>query len=145
MEQNDEELLLDLLMRWEELRNRGQTIAVESLCQNRPDLRHELAKRIEALEATAWLDKPTDEDDPPDCDEQPSAPCAPRVFSGRYRLDSLIAEGGFAQVWKATDLELKRVVAVKIPKPTTASSPFMMLGMSRMPASSSASTSRVAA
>lgn len=118
MEQNDEELLLDLLMRWEELRNRGQTIAVESLCQNRPDLRHELAKRIEALEATAWLDKPTDEDDPPDCDEKPPAPCAPRVFSGRYRLDSLIAEGGFAQVWKATDLELKRVVAVKLPKPS---------------------------
>lgn len=118
MEQNDEDLLLDLLMRWEELRNRGQSISVDALCRERPDLRDELQKRIKALEATAWLEKPSDDDDPPDCDEEPPAPGAPRVFSGRYRLDSIIAEGGFAQVWKATDLELKRVVAVKIPKPS---------------------------
>jgi serine/threonine protein kinase/streptogramin lyase len=118
MEQSDEELLLDLLMRWEELRNRGQTTSVDTLCQDRPDLRQELAKRIQALEATAWLEKPSNDDDPPDCDEQSPSPTAPRVFLGRYRLDSLIAEGGFAQVWRATDLELKRVVAVKIPKPS---------------------------
>jgi serine/threonine protein kinase len=118
MEQNYEEVLLDLLMRWEELRDRGQSISVDALCRERPDLRDELRTRIEALEATAWLEKPSDDDDPPDCDEEPPAPGAPRVFSGRYRLDSIIAEGGFAQVWKATDLELKRVVAVKIPKPS---------------------------
>ena len=118
MEQNDDDLLLDLLMRWEELRNRGQAVSVEDLCRDRPQLRDELAKRIKALEATAWLEKQSDDDDPPDCDEPPTAPSTPRVLSGRYRLDSIIAEGGFAQVWKATDLELKRIVAVKIPKPS---------------------------
>lgn len=118
MERNDDELLLDLLMRWEELRNRGHAISAGDLCRDCPQLRDELSKRIEALEATAWLEKPSDDEDPPDGDEPHPVPVAPKVFSGRYRLDALIAEGGFAQVWKATDLELKRLVAVKIPKPS---------------------------
>jgi eukaryotic-like serine/threonine-protein kinase len=41
-----------------------------------------------------------------------------RTLAGRYRLDDLIAEGGFAQVWRAYDLELYRDVAIKIPKPS---------------------------
>jgi serine/threonine protein kinase len=118
MEQKDEEPLLDLLLRWEELKNRGQEVSVTDLCRERPDLKIELQKRIKALEATSWLDKPLDEDDPPEFDVPFPLPNSPKVFSGRYRLDAIIAEGGFAQVWKGTDLELKRVVAVKIPKPS---------------------------
>lgn len=124
MEQTDEELLLDLLLRWEELKHRGQEISVEDLCRGRPDLKIELEKRIKALEATSWLEKPLDDDDPPEFDIPfPLPNGGPKVFSGRYRLDALIAEGGFAQVWKGTDLELKRVVAVKIPKPSNLISP----------------------
>src|SRR5262245_12745165 len=37
-----------------------------------------------------------------------------RVLVGRYRLDSKIAEGGFGVVYKATQLQLNRAVAVKI-------------------------------
>lgn len=35
-------------------------------------------------------------------------------ISGRYRLDRLVANGGMAQVWEATDETLRRRVAVKI-------------------------------
>lgn len=36
------------------------------------------------------------------------------VIAGRYRLDNRFDAGGRAQVWSATDLELKREVAVKV-------------------------------
>jgi serine/threonine-protein kinase len=40
-----------------------------------------------------------------------------RRIGGRYRLDRLIATGGMAQVWEATDETLARKVAVKILHP----------------------------
>ena len=36
------------------------------------------------------------------------------ILNNRYRLDKLIGEGGFAQVFLATDLELARKVALKV-------------------------------
>jgi serine/threonine protein kinase len=33
---------------------------------------------------------------------------------GRYRLDDVIGRGGMAVVWRATDLQLEREVAIKI-------------------------------
>ena len=118
-EQDDDELLLDLLMRWDELRRRGQLVSAAELCRTRPDLCEQLTKRIAALQATSWLEQPLgDEDPPPEADPPLTTSREPKVFSGRYRLDSIIAEGGFAQVWKGTDLELQRTVAIKIPKPS---------------------------
>ncbi len=40
-----------------------------------------------------------------------------RLIAGRYRLDRLIASGGMAQVWEATDRTLARKVAVKLLHP----------------------------
>jgi serine/threonine-protein kinase len=39
----------------------------------------------------------------------------PTTVAGRYRLDSLIASGGMAEVWRAHDARLDREVAVKLP------------------------------
>ena len=33
---------------------------------------------------------------------------------GRYRLDSVVGRGGMALVWRATDLQLERAVAIKV-------------------------------
>ena len=39
------------------------------------------------------------------------------TIAGRYRLEQLIGTGGMSEVWRATDLELERVVAVKLLAP----------------------------
>ncbi|MDA0817293.1 MAG: serine/threonine-protein kinase [Planctomycetota bacterium] len=127
----DEELLLDLILRWEELRARGREVAVEELCREWPSLEGELRRRLEALEQTAWLEAPLDDLEEPhgpaSGDGNGSAPAtgligplraalASPLLAGRYRLETLVAEGGSAQVWRARDLELQRTVAVKIPR-----------------------------
>ena len=45
------------------------------------------------------------------------------VRMGRYFIESLIAQGGFAKVYLATDEELGRHVAIKIPRPEKFKSP----------------------
>lgn len=42
------------------------------------------------------------------------------LIGGRYRLDGPIASGGMADVWRATDLQLRREVAVKLLRATVA-------------------------
>jgi eukaryotic-like serine/threonine-protein kinase len=44
-------------------------------------------------------------------------------LAGRYRLDAPVASGGAGQVWRAVDLVLGRVVAVKVLRPDAASDP----------------------
>jgi tRNA A-37 threonylcarbamoyl transferase component Bud32 len=115
----DDEILADLLVRWEELREQGRDVSAIELCQNCPHLIDELQRRIDALQATAWLNAPLSDrppfDPPPDLG---TIGGESRVLADRYRLDVLIAEGGFAQVWRGYDLELQRVIAVKLPKPS---------------------------
>jgi len=123
---NDDEILVDLLVRWEELCERGQDVSALELCHQSPHLADELARRISALKITSWLDRPV-EVPVSDADLPKSACHEPRTLAGRYRLDELIAEGGYAQVWKGFDLELQRTVAVKMPKPNRVGSvePFL--------------------
>lgn len=37
-------------------------------------------------------------------------------FVGRYRLEAFLGRGAFGEVWKATDPELNRLVAIKLPR-----------------------------
>lgn len=95
----------------------GQDTPASELCHAHPHLVQELARRINILNVTSWLDEPLEpvtSHDPPVA----TTPAASRTLAGRYRLDTLVAEGGFAQVWQGYDLELQRVVAVKVPKPS---------------------------
>ena len=132
MTSNDEELLSDLLLQWEELYERGQDTPADQLCSSNQRLVEELSQRIAALKATNWLKDPNPrpiEDLSTDSQAKESRPA--RVLMNRYRLDHLIAEGGFAQVWRAYDKELQRIVAVKIPKPSRLESTDSFLAEAR--------------
>ncbi len=132
MTNNDEELLSDLLLQWEELYERGQDTPADQLCGSNQRLVEELSQRIAALKATNWLKDPNPrpiEDSSTDSQAKESRPA--RILMNRYRLDHLIAEGGFAQVWRAYDKELQRIVAVKIPKPSRLESTDSFLAEAR--------------
>lgn len=115
MTDSEEELLADLLLRWEELREMGQETPAKEICKDHPHLVPEFIRRTKILTVTSWLDHPQTGKD--SLTEAPNAPAEPRTLANRYRLDNLVAEGGFAQVWRGYDLELQRVIAVKVPKP----------------------------
>ena len=118
MEHRNHDLLADLLIAWEDRFRMGQDTPAAELAREHPELIAPLARRIDVLKKTLWLDHP---DDPPAAegvvDEDAAADSAPRrTLADRYRLDRRVAIGGFSEVWRAFDTELERVVAVKIPK-----------------------------
>jgi serine/threonine protein kinase len=116
--QKAEDVLSELLLQWEELQEQGKELSAAELCDDHPELVEEFAERIHALKSTAWLDKHLDDDDFA-LKDHPST-LEPRTHIGRYRLEKLVAEGGFAYVWLGFDEELQRPVAVKMPKPNRA-------------------------
>jgi serine/threonine protein kinase len=100
----------------------GQDTPAAELAREHPELIAALAHRIAILKKARWLDQPhdpgidrpaaartTESDDADDC-------VPPRTLANRYRLDRRVAVGGFSEVWRAFDMDLERVVAVKIPK-----------------------------
>lgn len=94
----DEERLDDLLLRWEELHEAGETVDAATLCRDCPELSAELQRRIEALRRVAWVEQRKNE-----CRAIAEWPqLRPGVEAARgYRLVQQLGKGGFAEVWKA--------------------------------------------
>ncbi|WP_422925044.1 serine/threonine-protein kinase [Singulisphaera sp. PoT] len=113
------EEMLDLIVRWEEARGRGQSPDLEEICQACPERLDELRKHLETLGHAAWLDEvitATNASAPPfDAKGHPPIDL-PRVLGSRYRLETFVGMGGFAWVYQGFDVWLERPVAVKIPR-----------------------------
>lgn len=100
--------IFDLIEQWDAARQNGHAPTPEELCAGCPELISELAERIRALQATAWMDRPVV------ADSHPSL--LPSRTVGRYRLTTLLGTGGYGEVWKGHDPQLDRHVAIKVPK-----------------------------
>lgn len=111
--------IVSLLARWLDHKNTGETLSLEELCINSPELLKQVKAQLDLL----------------NCPQNPEATCVydpeltsefhlshgPRndltatIIDHRYRLIKLIGEGGMGSVWQAEQTHpVKRLVALKL-------------------------------
>src|SRR5579859_6900219 len=118
----NDDRIVEVLLRWEELYEQGQDVPAEQMCHDCPELVEAVAGGIADLKRVAWVNRPhaNEKDETVHLGgrgkgrRSSSAPF-PSMLAERYRLEGLIGEGGFGEVWQGFDTELQRQVAIKIP------------------------------
>lgn len=113
--------LLDLLVAWEDARQKGQTLGPEQLCPDDAELRAALAARIaqrERMQAAFDLPEATYTV----ANTAPRAEQAPPKLEG-YEIIDVLGRGGMGVVYRARDLALGRMVAIKMILSGAAASP----------------------
>ncbi|HEV3386829.1 MAG TPA: serine/threonine-protein kinase [Gemmata sp.] len=101
------ERLDDLLLEWEDRRDRGETVGPESLCPDDTRLQRELAGRIRLLEAYDALMSPAG------IGVHAVVPSS----VGKYSVLDILGSGGMGVVYRAQDPVLHRTVAIKMIQP----------------------------
>lgn len=117
----DQEVLVDLLLRWEEAQEKGQSLSPEELCKDKPHLLATFNERLQLLKKVDWINAGLDI--PRNNDQGKTHSCiidpetmTTHPFWGRYRIEEFVGKGSYGEIWKAWDPELNRPVAIKIPQ-----------------------------
>jgi serine/threonine protein kinase/formylglycine-generating enzyme required for sulfatase activity/tetratricopeptide (TPR) repeat protein len=127
----------DLVSRWHQLRQQGQPVSAEELCADCPDQLEELKahlRDVAAMQDFLQLSQQKQAQQPV-CPTSPEAEGKPvaavphdlatphPAWIGRFRVERLLGQGGFGQVYLAHDDQLHRSIAIKLPHPERAAQP----------------------
>ena len=104
-----EDIIAELLLRWEESFECGDDVSAHQLCKAHPELEHELQSKIDSLKKMAWMN------DSKIWNDEQTGTLTDEILGGRYRIVELIGRGGYGEVYKSHDSELDRHVAIKVP------------------------------
>jgi serine/threonine-protein kinase len=107
---NDDEVLQELLERWDEQVDSGTDVGATELAREHPHLVERLRGEIDKQRAVRRLLVPP----------APEAAAPPALGNGRFRPEHEIGSGGMGVVYRAEDIDVGRKVALKMIRPDQA-------------------------
>jgi serine/threonine protein kinase len=105
--------LRDLLGRYLDLRARGESVAIEDLCRDAPELLADLRREIAVVESMEEAFRITRRDDAA-VNRSAGSSLPPGTVVAGYELMEELGRGGMGVVFKARQVSLKRMVALKM-------------------------------